>query len=417
MRSLRSPHRRVALVFWMLAIATIPIWFSVSQPAWDASVYARAMRWVAAGQDPYAEGVAQEEAYYRNGPQTGVGVPFAYVYSPLTLPLLKLASSIPAWLLKSEYWLVYALCALAQVVVTSRAAENGERRWMELLAPAALFFPGLLVSDVIQSGNIAYILYGAALATAYLGWRRQLWLPFYVVVVAASCFKAPYLSLLAIPVFSSRRQYAAASAAAAAGVGLFAVQPWLWPVAFHNYLRAVEMQFVWNRDFGASPAGQFGALLDQLHGPFEMASWVFYACYAVPVVGLLMVLGRRYQRGQLSLGEWMPVVLVGVILLNPRNIEYDLVPLTVPMMLVGMRLLARFKQRSLMLALGLEHFIGVNVAVVVFLVGWWRSIDCLLVVACFAGGCWDLVKRSEPVALPSVVPIGERGYGLHEVAS
>ncbi|MDR3792218.1 MAG: hypothetical protein P4L03_02445 [Terracidiphilus sp.] len=417
MRSSYSPRGKVAFVFWILALAAIPIWWNASKPGWDAQVYARAMHWVAAGQDPYAEGLVQEEAYYTRGPQPGEGVPFAYVYSPMTLPLLKLASAVPVWLLKCEYWVLYALCSLAMVLVGMRAAEGSERKWIAMLAPAALFFPGLLVNDVIQSGNLAYILYGLVLASAYRGLRSERWGAFYVAVVAASCFKAPYLCLLAIPVFSSRRQSTQASLAAAMGVGLFAVQPWIWPSAFHNYLRAVEMQFVWNRDFGASPAGQFGALVEALHLPFELASWVFYASYALPVLVVLMVLGRRYQRGEMSLGEWMPMVIVGTILLNPRHIEYDLAPLTLPMALIGLRLARGMRSGKLIAGLAFEHFVAINVALVLFVGSWWRPAECVLVLACFAAGSWQLLKKSEQTAAPKLGPVHETVYAVHELAS
>lgn len=397
MKSPREPHRIVASIFWVLAVLTIPIWWSLSQPGWDAQVYARAMHWVAAGQDPYVAGIAQEENYYATHAQPGEGIPFAYVYSPMTLPLLKLASSVPAWLLKGEYWLLYALCALAIVLVTLRAAEGWERKWLRLMAPMAVFFPGLLCSDVIQSGNIAYIVYGLTLTTAWIGWRRNHWLAFYIVVVAASCFKAPYLSLLAIPFFSSRRQAVPVAAAAAVGVGLFAIQPLIWPVTFHHYLRAVGLQFAWNHDFGASPAGQLGVLLAALHLPFAVASWGLYLGMAIPVAGVLFVLGRRYQRGELSLGQWMPMLIVGTLLLNPRHIEYDLAPLTLPLALLALRLLDRMSNRRLVMWLVFEHFIGVNVVLLLFASIWLRSVACGLIVGLFAVSCWSLLRREARV--------------------
>ncbi len=40
-----------------------------------------------------------------------------------------------------------------------------------LLAPAAIFFPGLLQNDVFFSGNVACILYALVLLGAVVGWR------------------------------------------------------------------------------------------------------------------------------------------------------------------------------------------------------------------------------------------------------
>lgn len=406
MKNLPLRLRVLACVFWILAAITFPIWLRVSHPGWDARVYTRAMRWVAAGQDPYAEGIAQEETYYARPHSANDGIPFAYVYSPITLPMLKLASAVPPQLLRGEYWLLYALGALATIWVTAHAAEEDEKKWMALMAPAALFFPGLLVHDVIQSGNLAYILYGLTLSAAWLGWKRDNWMPFYLVVVMASCFKAPYLCLLAISFFSARREAWRTTLAATAGLGLFAVQGWIWPTVFGHYLRAVELQFCWNRDFGASPAGQFGILLDTLHFHFEWASWCFYLIYALPIAALLWIVGQRYQRGEITLGAWMPILLIGTLLLNPRHIEYDLAPATLPMALIVLRLLHHAENRRLAIGLAAEHFLGLNVLLQVTGAGWWRTAACLLMASVFAGGCWSLLRHTTPV--PAQLRIGRR---------
>ncbi len=77
------------------------------------------------------------------------------------------------------------------VLVALGAAEPEERPIFALLAPAAIYFPGLIETKVIFSGNLVYILYGLVFATAWLGWRRGAWSWFYLATLSASCFKAP----------------------------------------------------------------------------------------------------------------------------------------------------------------------------------------------------------------------------------
>src|SRR6201999_375654 len=109
----------------------------------------------------------------------------------------------------------------------------------------------------VLGGNIAYILYGAVLAAAFLGWKKNLWWCFYVVVLFAACVKAPLLSLALLPALSARKQWLPTTATVAAGLLLFACQPLIWPALFKHYLEAVELQFSFNQDFGCSPAGLF----------------------------------------------------------------------------------------------------------------------------------------------------------------
>ena len=247
-----------------------------------------------------------------------------------------------------------------------------------------------------MSGNIAYILYPVILAAAVLGWKHGRWSWFYAAVLAASCVKAPLLSLAVIPVLSARRQWVPAAAIVAAGAALFAMQPLIWPSLFRHYLQAVELQFSYNRDFGCSPAGLFsGVLFD--HGlPYSPASMIFYLCYAVPLFALLLWLSREFLRGGFPLRQWAPVLLVGVILLNPRLIEYDVAPLAIPLALIGWRYLrSRMAVRTALLVAGLVFAVTNGLA----LLGWEvrKLVDGPLVVAVFAAGSWGLLRQARQV--------------------
>jgi hypothetical protein len=386
-------------MFWGFSLLTLPVWMRTMSSGWDARVYDRALHWTAAGRDPYAEGIAQEEAYEKAVVHPdGATEPFAYVYSPMTLRLLRVLALVPDGLRHVELWFLYALGALAQILVTMRMAADSEKKWIALLAPAAIYFPGMLHCGVILSGNIAYLLYGLVLTTALFGWRRGQWLWFYAAVLIASCFKAPYLCLLAIPVFSARRQWLPAGMAAGAGVALFAGQSLFWPSEFAHYLLAVEKQFSLNHDFGASPAGVLGYFLQNTQGAFEFVPALFYFGYAALILLALGTLSRRYLRGELSAPQYLPVLLIGVILLNPRHIEYDLAPLTLPIALVGMRLLGWATRRVVCCTLWLGLVSAANVAIIEYGNGLvWRMSECSVLVVCFAGGCWQLRRQSAVV--------------------
>lgn len=389
-----SQFHRTLVVFWLLALATVPIWYLAQSPPpdWDLRVYANAIRSIRAHHDPYADGIAIQQIFHAQQlqhPDPNVIPPYTYVYSPLTLPLLRILSLLPLGLLATLYWLVYAASLLAAIWVGSLLAQPEEVRLLKLWAPAAAFFPGLLQANVALSGNIAFILYGLAFAAALLGWRRADWRCFYIAIVFASCFKAPMLSLLAIPVLTARRQWLPAGISAVVGIALFAVQPLLWPSAFHNYLDAVALQFTYNHDFGFSPAGLLGNVLF-LHGlAYSSAGTLCYAAYAVLVLATLLTLSKRFFAGCFTLEQWAPLVLLGAVLLDPRIKEYDVAPLTLPMAIIAWRIVSRghaSRRSAIVMAL---FFLAIN-CVAYFV---WQPTEAVLLVALFVAGSWDLLRQ------------------------
>jgi hypothetical protein len=228
---------------------------------------------------------------------------------------------------------------------------------------------------------------------AVIGWRRGNWMWFYLAVVAASCVKAPLLSLLAIPVLSARRQWIPAGLSAAAGLALFGVQPMLWPSLFRHYLQAVELQFSYNRDFGCSPAGLFSGLLFDRGIPYSPASYVFYLYYTIPLCAMLFYLSRQFLGGRFNLRQWIPVLLVGVILLNPRILEYDEIVLAIPLTLIAWRFASPYLRTKPAIAAVAAVFLIANC---IAYQSWniWKLTEGPLLVLFFLLGCWDLLRNS-----------------------
>lgn len=386
----------LSFLFWLGAFASLPTLIAAEHPAagWDLHVYANAVRSLAAGHDPYADGVAAQRFYHAEltaGQHDPTAMPpYTYVYSPITLPLLRVVTAVSHSTAVHVYWVFYILCIMLGVWAMSHAAETQERVFILLIAPAAAFFPGLLQNDVFFSGNLAFILYGLVLASAVLGWKYRQWLPFYAMVLVASCVKAPLLSLLVIPALSARRQWRYAGIATLGGLALFAVQPLLWPSLFHNYLEAVELQFSFNHDFGVSPAGLLGNVLYALHIPYSPLTTIFYLLYAAAVLATLIVLARRYFAGEFSLQQWMPVLMLGVVLLNPRIKEYDIAPLSIPMALVAWRFFSRDSTLWRAVREMSFFFLMVNGFAHVDYI-FWKPIAGSLIAVLFAAGAWQLL--------------------------
>jgi hypothetical protein len=149
----------------------------------------------------------------------------------------------------------------------------------------------------------------------------------------------------------------------------------------------VELQFSYNHDFGMSPAG---LLADALYYvvPYQKTSLYFYLFYAVLFAGVLLYLRGRFLAREITFKQWVPLMLVGVILLNPRIMEYDVAPLTIPMALVAWRV-CTWVCRSNMQAVSLMSVLFA-VANTCARFDAWRTTDCVVLMVLFAAGSWIL---------------------------
>jgi len=276
-----------------------------------------------------------------------------------------------------------------------QTVTEGERLLFLFLAPIAPFFPGLLANESLLSGNIAYILYAAIFSASWQGLRKAQWHWFYLATLLAAIVKPPMLFALLVPALSTRRQILPAAIAAATGASMLAAQALFFPSLFARFLITLHLQIQSHRDFGCSPAGLLSNLLARFVPDFCLLSLVFYAGYASVLLAILILLSRKFQRGDLSLQEWIPVVWIGTALLNPRLIEYDAAPLTLPMALIFYRCTRSLHRSLKRLFATTSVFVLVNV----FAAGsWthWKLAEGLVLVLSFAAGALRLAR------LPSV---------------
>jgi hypothetical protein len=405
-------HRKLVILFWIAGAIAVAGMAYTGAVGWDAQIYFRAMQNLRHGEDPYAVGIAAQRAWQsRPVDSPPEHVPFTYVYSPMTLPLLRVLMVLPDRLLAALYGLMVAAGFLLQLWAGFQMAEERERRWLALLLPAVAFFPGLITDDVILSGNISFILYGLVLAAAVRGWKQDRWFWFYVAVLAASVVKIPMLTLLAFPVLVGRRQWLPAGGSAAAGLLLFAVQARIWPEQFREYLLAVRLVFDTVHDFGFGPAGVLGKTLWHMGRSYSPATTILYVIFASVVSILALVLARRVRRGNLSQQTWVPVALVATLLFYPRIMKYDLAPYTIPMLLIACRTLRNPAEGSSAAkpslitpkaAIGLICFLAANVITVTGPAS--VPVELTLLLAVFALGVRSI---SQPQGVAADHPRGE----------
>jgi hypothetical protein len=322
---------------------------------WDVDIYYWAMQTLRAGLDPYAAGLARQYAAQAAGQHA-----FAYVYPPLTLLALRAFNLLPVWLAAVLYWTIYGAGFVGQVWAGTQCFRSQDRAVMQYAVPLAIFFPGLMTGDVILSGNIACIFYGLIFAGAVLGWKRGIWRWFYLAVLLAACFKLPLLTLLAIPLLAGERQWLKAAGVGTAGLSLFAVQSWFWPAQFREYLTSVGLQFQFNSDFGSSPAGVLGRVLYRHGLPYSTPSTVAFLIYGGSLFAVLCYFSNLYHERRISAESWIPVLLVGTILLNPRIMQYDVQPIALPMALIVVRSVASRSKAGIALAASVLFLIVID---------------------------------------------------------
>jgi hypothetical protein len=149
------------------------------------------------------------------------------------------------------------------------------------------------------------------------------------------------------------------------------------------------------------------------HLPYGLVSriyWILYLLYAVPVFVLLAYLSRRYFEGAISQKQWIPLLLCGVILLNPRLIEYDFAPITLPMAMIVFRQIISSGHRIWQAAITITLLVAAG-----YLnnVSWFDSkwTECLILIFVFALGSWKLggsrllFRSRVMVAVPAPAPI------------
>lgn len=366
---------------------------------WDLAVYQQAMKSLRDGLDPYAVGQARQVAEHARG-----HVASTYVYPPLTTVLLRILDYIPALPGRLLYWTIYAAGFCGQLWAGFQLARPSERTLLRYLLPVAVFFPGLIPNEVILSGNIAILLYGAVWLGAIRGWKQQRWGLFYAAVLAISFFKLPLLTLLAIPVLMGVAQLTNSLMAAAGGVSLFLLQRIIWPKEFAEYLKCVQTQFTLNHDFGHGPVGVLSSILYAMGRPFSLATTVFYLGFGSLIFAVLVAFARMYRRKEVEGSTWMTVLLSGTILLNPRIMSYDALAITVPMMLLVVRGLHDAVGRWCLLA-------GAAATTGAYIARQDNSGDAILMVAVFVAGVYGLLKESRS---PSPAPIPKAQVSLYE---
>jgi hypothetical protein len=394
------------MALWLAAFASVVgMFIFLPENSFDLRVSSEAMHYLRMGVDPYVASLARQKAEAALGHSKGEAAlghhVFVYLYPPISIEFLKVLNMVPAWPRAAIFWIAYAVGFGLQLWAGSRFAPAAERRMLRFVFPLVMFFPAFVPSDTLVSGNIAIPMYGAVLAAAVRGWHKGRWGVFFGVILASSLMKPPILVWLAVPLLLGAGQLTPTIAAALCGVGLFAVQKFLWAQRFAEFMSSIR--YTLPLEINYSIVAMFGKFLEFIGHPSDRAAAAFYVSFSLAVFGILAYFARELRRKKVAEQNFAAVVLVSTALFAPRLKEYDLLPLTIPMALIVLRGVQNPGAR-IVLILGA---VGVGVALIT---GRLTAVDTISVVTVFLAGVYGLsteARTSRGLRVPEESAIPE----------
>jgi hypothetical protein len=136
---------------------------------------------------------------------------------------------------------------------------------------------------------------------------------------------------------------------------------------------------------------------------------------------VLLYLASRVRQCNLPRDTWVPIALVGTVLLNPRIQKYDLAAITIPMLLIGWRALRSGWMRTVEAQYGNSSTPQSGAPVKMILVAAacllipnvitvagpsWFPIELVVLLAIFALGIWSLDHAVAKISwTPPLLPV------------
>ncbi len=112
------------------------------------------------------------------------------------------------------------------------------------------------------------------------------------------------LIFLVIPLLSAAGQLLPCILPVLPSLQSYLSQRVLWPVAYQDYLRMMNLEFRYNGEFGFSPAGLLGKYLCYFNHPYLTLCMAFYLCYATVIFLLLSPRLSGRQKRSIFFAQW-----------------------------------------------------------------------------------------------------------------
>jgi hypothetical protein len=374
----------IALAFGALAVAYALVYshnrsivWDSANPFWDASVYDHAIDNWRGHRDPYST----------------VSQGLLFVYPPVFL----YAGGFLAALLPHHWgWYLFLGCHLSAFLGLPLLLSKCYFRLPWLSGGLACLIyaaePGLAGLFSLRAGNVTSLLYFSALVAALPGLRRNSWGWFYLVVFLAGMIKPVFLLLLLLPIFAARRQVVPSAVCGLLSAATYPLQRWVAPTSYRGFITATYVQIAKRSDYGAGILGEVVFLERKF--VHRVVDWPPLLAQAVFIVGILTALYLLRRRISLSHnGVWLALLLVAIVLCNPRIQRYDS---CIGLLAAFVLLVEAFETQRFFLLLSVLFLPSVlsYTGYRFFHAGPWGSYETLVLLAGFGAGYWRLWRSS-----------------------
>ena len=331
---------------------------------WDARIYRAAVNGYLHGVNPYALMPGMDLFLY----------PPVFLGAALALSKV-LPSFIPGW---SIYIAAYVAAVLGIWFCVAWAYLR--KGWMGFFAATACLAlaPNAAPIVAVLTGNFSVLCYGALLLAALAGLRRRQWLPFYAVLLCCALVKPPFLLMLALPLFIGRKQLARVVATSGVVVVGYAAQRALFPQLFAGFRTALIRGSVAGGDIGYSVFGLVFKAIERHGSRLVALAYVAHLACVIVAAAVLLLIRKRCHPDAWN-RDWLSLLLVAIVLANPRMKDYDVIIAIVP----AAWLLWRARQSAPALAAMIVCLLPVPL---VSVVGHTTVAEFLLLLAAFCSG-------------------------------
>jgi hypothetical protein len=386
-----SPPRPSNLwIAFFFVIGAILFWLTNHDRTWaswmeDLPVYKRAVNDWLAGHSPYDGSMA----------------PLYFLYPPAFLLIAGWLSHLfPAHWGPAAYLLLDFAALIAIPLVLARYYFR--QSWLTPLFALLLFFasPRFTGIRAMRTMNIASALYCLAFVAAIPGLRRNRWHWFYVAVFLAASVKITFLALLLLPLLAGKRQWLRSILCGAAVVLANLGERIFWPDLYRGYTQSLQQGILNRQAFGYGIFGVIANYHFQQKG-VGVAAYAVSVLLALTLTGLLFWTRLRLERAGNALSDlasnaiWLAMILIGIVLVNPRELQYD-IDISVFAALILCAVALRIKRLPaltlLIIVLFLPSQLTPHVVVNPRLHGIYET---LLSFAAFALGYWRLNRESK----------------------
>jgi hypothetical protein len=258
--------------------------------------------------------------------------PLYFLYPPFFLYMGGLLSHLlPAGWGSDAYTVLHVVATLGLPLVLARYYFR--QSWLNGMFAMLLFLASPLFMGILAlcGLNIASTLYCLAFVAAVPGLRRDRWIWFYCAVFLAAMIKIPFLALLLLPILAGRRpvrQWMECTLCGVAVVGANLLEARLLPELYTGYKWSLVQGIVHEGYYGFGVFGIVAAYGYKLRLPTPVSAYVIALTMAVAMVAGMLLLRRRMEKaghtdGLGGNGIWLALVVALIILVNPRQLQYD----------------------------------------------------------------------------------------------